>query len=107
MLGPARRDNVGNVPDVFVVQPGGDSLQPGPNFLAQLGRLAGSRAPWPRQLPQVSQRQKLILCTVADEDQNAPVRLRVFSPCLRIRSHRASCETPSLTHPLVEDHPDE
>jgi DUF971 family protein len=45
-------------------------------------------------------------------DQNAPVRLlmdliRVFSPCLRIRSHRPSCETPSLTHPLVEDHPDE
>jgi hypothetical protein len=41
-----------------------------------------------------------------------PVRLlmdliRAFNPCLRILSHRPSREAPSLTHPLVEHHPDE
>ena len=67
MLWPARRDDIGYIPDVFVVQPGDDSLQPGPHLLAQLGCLAGSRVPWPRQVRQVSKSQELILCTVAYE----------------------------------------
>jgi DNA-binding IclR family transcriptional regulator len=36
---PARRDDIGDVPYVLVVQPGDDSLQPVPDFLSQL-RLA-------------------------------------------------------------------
>ena len=32
MLRPARRDDIGNIPDMLVVQPGDDSLQPGPDF---------------------------------------------------------------------------
>ena len=61
MLRPARRDDIGNIPDVLVVQPGDDSLQPGPDFSSQLRRLAGCGIPGPRQVRQISERQKVIL----------------------------------------------
>ena len=69
MLRPARRDDIGNIPDVLVVQPGHDSLQPRPDLLPQLRRLAGRWVPWPRQVPQISQRQQVILLPAALRDQ--------------------------------------
>jgi hypothetical protein len=61
MLRPARRDDIGDIPDVLLVQPGDDSLQPRPNLLSQLRRLAGAEVPRPRHIRQISQRQQVIL----------------------------------------------
>ena len=61
MLRPARRDDIGNIPDMVVVQPGDDSLQPGPDFSSQLKCLAGCGIPGPLQVRQIVERQKLIL----------------------------------------------
>jgi PEP-utilising enzyme, PEP-binding domain len=61
MLRPARRDDIGNIPDVLVVQPGDDSLQPGPDFSSQLKCLAGCGIPGPLQVRQIVERQKVIL----------------------------------------------
>jgi hypothetical protein len=61
MLRPARRDDIGNIPEVLVVQPGDDSLQPGPDFSSQSRRLAGPEVPRPLQGRQVAERQKVIL----------------------------------------------
>jgi hypothetical protein len=61
MLRPARRDDIGNIPDMLVVQPGDDSLQPGPDFSSQLKCLAGCGIPGPLQVRQIVERQKVIL----------------------------------------------
>ena len=61
MLRPARRDDIGNIPDMLVVQPGDDCLQPGPDFSSQLKCLAGCGIPGPLQVRQIVQRQKVIL----------------------------------------------
>jgi hypothetical protein len=61
MVRPADWDDIGDVPDMLVVQPGDDSLQPQPDLSSQLRRLAGPGIPWPRQSRQISQRQKAIL----------------------------------------------
>jgi hypothetical protein len=37
MLRPAGRDDIGDIPDVLVVQPGDDSLQPRPDLLRSCG----------------------------------------------------------------------
>jgi hypothetical protein len=50
MVRPARRDDIGNIPDMLVVHPGDDSLQPGPDFSSQLWRLAGCGIPGPLQV---------------------------------------------------------
>ena len=34
VLGPAAGDDTGDVPDVFVVEPGDDVLEPGPDLFA-------------------------------------------------------------------------
>ena len=46
MLWPARRDDAGSVPDVFVVQPGDDSLQPGPDLSRRPALPSMHRARW-------------------------------------------------------------
>ena len=61
MLRPARRDDIGNIPDMLVVQPSDDSLQPGPDFSSQLKCLAGCGIPGPLQVRQIVERQKVIL----------------------------------------------
>jgi hypothetical protein len=61
MLRPARRDDIGNIPDMLVVQPSDDSLQPGPDFSSQLKCLACCEIPWPLQVRQIVERQKVIL----------------------------------------------
>ena len=61
MLRPARRDDIGNIPDMLVVQPSDDSLQPGPDFSSQLKCLACCGIPWPLQVRQIVERQKVIL----------------------------------------------
>jgi hypothetical protein len=61
MLRPAGRDDIGDIPDVLVVQPGDDSLQPQPDLSSQLRRLAGAAIPRPRQRRQILERQKVIL----------------------------------------------
>jgi hypothetical protein len=61
MLGPAGRDDIGDIQDVLVVQPGDDSLQPRPDLSSQLGRLAGAEVPRRRHIRQISERQKVIL----------------------------------------------
>jgi hypothetical protein len=61
MLRPARRDDIGNIPDMLMVQPGDDSLQPGPDFSSQLKCLAGCGIPGPLQVHQIVERQKVIL----------------------------------------------
>jgi hypothetical protein len=59
MLRPARRDDIGNIPDMLVVQPGDDSLQPGPNFSSQLKCLAGCGIPGPHVAGTSGQRRSL------------------------------------------------
>jgi hypothetical protein len=61
MLRPARRDDIGNIPDMLMVQPGDDSLEPGPDFSSQLKCLAGCGIPGPLQARQIVERQKMIL----------------------------------------------
>jgi hypothetical protein len=61
MLRPARRDDIGNIPDMLVVQPGDDSLQPGPDFSSQLKCLAACGIPGPLQLRQIVERQQVVL----------------------------------------------
>jgi hypothetical protein len=61
MLRPARRDDIGNIPDMLVVQPGDDSLHPGPDLSSQLKCLAGCGIPRPLQVRQIVERQKVIL----------------------------------------------
>ena len=61
MLRPARRDDIGNIPDMVVVQPGDDSLQPQPDFSSHLKCLAGCRIPRPLHVRQIVKRQKVIL----------------------------------------------
>ena len=61
MLRPARRDAIGDIPDMLVGQPGHNSLQPRPNLLSQLRRPAGCGIPGPRQGRQIVERQKVIL----------------------------------------------
>ena len=61
MLRPARRDDIGNIPDMLMVQPGNDSLQPRPDFSSQLKCLAGCGIPGPLQVRQIVERQKVIL----------------------------------------------
>jgi hypothetical protein len=67
VLQPARRDNIGNIQDVLMVQPGDASLQPRPNLSSQLRRLAGCRVPRPRQVRQIPERQKVILLPAGRE----------------------------------------
>jgi hypothetical protein len=64
MVRPAGWDDIGDVPDMLVVQPGDDSLQPQPDFLSQLGRPSGLGIPWPRQSRQIVEGQKVILLPV-------------------------------------------
>jgi len=61
MLRPARRDDIGDIPDVFAVQPGHHGLQPRPNRLPQLRGPAGRWIPGPRHVHLISQRQQVIL----------------------------------------------
>ena len=61
MLRPARRDDIGNIPDMLVVQPSDDSLQPGPDFSSQLKCLAACGIPGPLQLRQIVERQQVVL----------------------------------------------
>ena len=61
MLRPARRDDIGNIPDMLVVQPGDDGLQPGPDFSSQLKCLACCGIPGPLQVRQIVERQQVIL----------------------------------------------
>jgi hypothetical protein len=61
MLRPARRDDIGDIPDVLAVQPGHHGLQPRPNLLPQLRGPAGRWIPGPRHVPLISQRQQVIL----------------------------------------------
>jgi hypothetical protein len=61
MLRSAGRDDVGDIPDVLVVQPGDDSLQPQPDLSSQRRRLAGAAIPRPRQRRQILEKQKMIL----------------------------------------------
>jgi hypothetical protein len=82
MVRPAGRDDIGDIPDMLVVKPGDDSLQPQPNFFSQLGRLAGCGIPGPRQGRQIVERQKVILLPAGRKiklsigELHQPARLR-------------------------------
>ena len=64
VLGPAVRDHPSDIPHVFVVQPGDNSLEPPPKLCPQVRIDAGRRVPGPRQHARAAQRLLLFIAPV-------------------------------------------
>jgi len=64
VLGPAVRDHPGDVPHVFVVQPGDNSIEPPPKLNPQIRIHARGRVPGPRQDSRTAQCLLLFIAAV-------------------------------------------